>query len=137
MLRVPNKALNRLSRLSRRYIMVIKRVARAPRAADSVGVAMPSVMAPTAATNIPVGFISAVINQEFGMNFNEYVNHYRVEYVKELIGNPEAVDLSLKTLASQSGFISMNAFSNAFSKREGCMPMEYIRMQKRISGKKP
>ncbi len=100
----------------------------------TAGYGLPSM---SAATNIPVGFISAVINQEFGMNFNEYVNHYRVEYVKELIGNPEAVDLSLKTLASQSGFISMNAFSNAFSKREGCMPMEYIRMQKRISGKKP
>lgn len=90
----------------------------------------------SAATNIPVDFVSAVINQEFGMNFNEYVNHCRVEYVKELIGNPEAVDLTVETLAKQSGFSSIHAFSNAFSKQEGSSPLEYIRIQERISGKR-
>jgi AraC-like DNA-binding protein len=91
----------------------------------------------SAATNIPVGFVSSVINQEYGMNFNEYVNHCRVEYVKDLIGNPETVDLTMETLARSSGFSSIHAFSNAFSKQEGSAPLEYIRIQQRISGKKP
>lgn len=116
------------------YLSVIVAELKKNKPFRKAGYGLPDI---SAATNIPVYLVSAVINQEFGMNFNEYVNHCRVEYVKELIGNPEVVDLTVETLAKRSGFSSIHAFSNAFSKQEGSTPLEYIRIQQRISGKRP
>lgn len=76
---------------------------------------------------IPYPYLSQVINQEYGMNFNELINRYRVDYVKELLTQPDSHQYTFEALASQAGFSSRATFSRAFSRFEGCTPSVYLK----------
>lgn len=76
---------------------------------------------------IPYSYLSQVINQEYGMNFNELINSYRVNYVKELLTQPVAGQYTFEALAAQAGFSSRATFSRSFSRFEGCTPSEYLK----------
>jgi AraC-like DNA-binding protein len=77
--------------------------------------------------SIPYSHLSFVINHEYGMNFNELVNSFRVTYVKKLMQEPGAHTFTLEALAEQSGFSSRATFSRAFSRFAGCTPSEFFR----------
>ena len=77
--------------------------------------------------SIPYSHLSYVINHEYGMNFNELVNSFRVEYVKKLMQEPGAHTFTLEALAERSGFSSRATFSRAFSRFSGCTPSEFFR----------
>ena len=66
--------------------------------------------------------ISSVINRFSGMNFNQFLNRYRVEFAIELIKN----DLSLKmwNVSDLAGFANTNTFNSAFKKHKGKTPTE-------------
>lgn len=69
--------------------------------------------------------LSRIINEEFGVNFFDFVNHYRIKEVKSRIGNPEYKHLSLFGIALDSGFNSKSAFNRVFKKVTGITPSEY------------
>jgi len=69
--------------------------------------------------------LSAFLNHELGMNFNDYVNRHRVRYCEELIRKGDADKLNLKGLASKSGFHNRNTFTTAFKKFTGHTPSAY------------
>lgn len=77
--------------------------------------------------HIPYSYLSQVINQEYGMNFNEFINSYRVSYVKELLTRPDAHQYTFEALSSQAGFSSRATFSRAFSRFTGCTPSEFVK----------
>jgi AraC-like DNA-binding protein len=64
-------------------------------------------------------YISNVINKDFGVNFNDLVNGYRVEYAKDLIKNNRDEEFSLQSIAVESGFGSLSSFTRAFKKNTG------------------
>jgi AraC-like DNA-binding protein len=64
-------------------------------------------------------YISNLINQDFGMNFNDLINGYRVEYAKDLMKNSRNEELSMQAIASESGFGSLSSFTRAFKKNTG------------------
>jgi AraC-like DNA-binding protein len=70
--------------------------------------------------------ISRVINQEFDMNFNDYVNERRVESVIEKLRSGEHVETTLLGIALDSGFNSKTTFNRAFKKLTGATPKQYI-----------
>ncbi len=70
-------------------------------------------------------YVSKVINEEFKMNFNEFVNRYRVEEAKTLMENPENRFLTLEEIAEESGFGSLNSFSRIFKEITGKTPGKY------------
>lgn len=80
-----------------------------------------------ASTGIPYYYLSAVINQEYGWNFNEYINWFRVKHVKHLMDLPESNQYTLEGVAQMAGFGSRVSFSRAFNKFEGCTPTEYLK----------
>lgn len=59
------------------------------------------------------------------LNFNDFVNTYRVDKSIELINNNYLVKMNLKSLAIASGFNSHQTFFRAFKKVKGCTPTEY------------
>ncbi|MBW1657561.1 helix-turn-helix domain-containing protein [Flavobacterium quisquiliarum] len=78
-------------------------------------------------TGISVHLLSNLINSEFGLHFQDYVNLKRIEYFKEKINDPEWKDLSLEGMAWGSGFKSRTTCFRAFIKHTGKSPSEYFK----------
>ena len=70
-------------------------------------------------------YISRMINEEFKMNFNEFVNQYRVEEAKAILKNPKYRFSTLEEVAEISGFGSLNSFSRIFKEMTGKTPGKY------------
>jgi AraC-like DNA-binding protein len=71
--------------------------------------------------------LSWLINQKMNKNFNEFVNHYRVEHFKRLAGDPDNAHISLIGLAYESGFNSKTVFNTYFKKETGRTPSAYLK----------
>lgn len=70
-------------------------------------------------------YISRLINDEFGMNFNEFVNKYRVEEAKRLLSSKDSKQYTIDHIAEKSGFGSAASFSRVFKEVEGKTPGNY------------
>ena len=73
-----------------------------------------------------VALISKTINQGFKMNFNDFINTYRVEEVKKAFDNGEHKKTTLLGIAYDCGFNSKATFNRAFKKNAGFSPKEYL-----------
>lgn len=69
--------------------------------------------------------LSAFINEQYKMNFSEYMNYHRVEEVKRLLESARAEKYTLLTIANESGFSSKSSFNATFKKMTGLTPKEY------------
>ena len=69
--------------------------------------------------------ISKVINQGFQMNFNDLINFYRVEAVKEKLNAGEQKLQTLLGIAFDCGFNSKATFNRAFKKFATVSPKEW------------
>jgi AraC-like DNA-binding protein len=76
-------------------------------------------------TEIPSHILSQVINEQFGLNFFDFINQYRVNEFKEKIRNPEFSHFSLLGIAFECGFNSKSAFNRVFKKLTGITPTEF------------
>jgi AraC-like DNA-binding protein len=74
---------------------------------------------------IPYHQLSAFINQEYGKNFNELVNEYRVDHLVRMHGDdPGLKQYTLEALGQKVGFNSRVSFIAAVKKRTGKTPSE-------------
>ncbi|UBM61581.1 helix-turn-helix domain-containing protein [Candidatus Sulfidibacterium hydrothermale] len=64
-------------------------------------------------------YLSKLINSEFKMSFNDFVNRYRVEYAKDLLAQDKEAHYSLNYFSEQAGFGSLSSFLRAFKQQEG------------------
>lgn len=77
--------------------------------------------------DIPTYILSAFINQAFGKNFNEWVNEYRVNYLKGLLQqNPDYRKYTLEALGKLAGFNSRTTFIAAVKKTTRQTPSEFF-----------
>ncbi len=70
--------------------------------------------------------VSRVINQGFQMNFNDFINKYRVEAVVRMLQKGVYKNQTLLAIAFDCGFNSKSTFNRAFKKSISCSPKEYI-----------
>ncbi len=70
--------------------------------------------------------VSKVINQGFQLNFNDFINHHRVEAVKQKLQAGEQQNQTLLGIALDCGFNSKATFNRAFKKHTGLSPKEYM-----------
>lgn len=69
--------------------------------------------------------LSQVINEQFNLNFFDFVNQYRVEEFKQRIVNPNYESYSLLGIAFDCGFNSKSAFNRIFKKVTTLTPSQY------------
>lgn len=74
--------------------------------------------------------ISHAINQHFGKNFNEYVNHYRVEEAKERLQQEHT---PITVIAFEVGFSSIASFNRVFRQLHGMSPTQHRQQSQQIS----
>jgi AraC-like DNA-binding protein len=70
-------------------------------------------------------YISRLINLEFGMNFNEFVNQYRVKKAEKLLSLPENDSYTIDYIAEEVGFGNSNSFTRVFKDFKGITPGHY------------
>jgi AraC-like DNA-binding protein len=78
-------------------------------------------------TGINVPTLSALINKEYGMNFNDFINQRRINHFKVLLQQPHYQRWTLEAIANKAGFNSRTTFIRAFTKFEDCAPSEYLK----------
>ena len=68
-------------------------------------------------------YVSHIINEQMGCNFNLFVNNYRVQEAKRILCTKP--NLTLTEISEMSGFGSVNSFIRIFKSIENCTPTVY------------
>lgn len=69
--------------------------------------------------------LSGLINNNLGYNFSTYINHFRIEEIKEKLISEEHKKYTLQHIALSSGFKSKSSFNEIFKNLEGMTPSAY------------
>jgi len=69
--------------------------------------------------------LSFIINKGKGINFNDFINQYRVEYVKTQLIDPDKKHLTILAIAYDSGFNSKATFNRVFKRISGDSPSSF------------
>lgn len=69
--------------------------------------------------------LSALLNNGYGQNFNQFVNAYRVTLAKELLLSEKHAHLSILGIAFEAGFNSKTTFNTTFKKATGVSPSDW------------
>lgn len=69
--------------------------------------------------------LSQIINQHFQMSFYDFINSYRIELAKEMLGSSNFEHLSILGIAFECGFKSKSSFNRYFKKYTGVSPSEF------------
>ncbi|WP_165602239.1 helix-turn-helix domain-containing protein [Chryseobacterium artocarpi] len=89
----------------------------------------------SAETGINTKYLSEVINNNKGKNFNGYINELRINHIAYLLRtDPAYLNYKVSYLAEYTGFSSHGAFTNVFKSITGMSPNHYI--QEIIKNKK-
>ncbi len=68
---------------------------------------------------------SEIINQYAKKNFNDFINHYRIQEAKQLLLDGNRKHYTISSIAFDIGFSSLSSFNAAFKKFEGTTPSSY------------
>lgn len=69
--------------------------------------------------------LSRIINERFGVSFNNFLNRYRIEEAKTRLVDPAEKDRKVTDIMYDLGFYSKSTFNTAFRKFTGVSPSEY------------
>jgi len=78
-----------------------------------------------ARVGIHYNYLSRIINEKFGLSYNDYVNSYRIEEAKRMLADPENAGKNILDIAYDTGFYSKSVFNTAFKKMTGKTPSRY------------
>lgn len=77
-------------------------------------------------------YLSFVINEFKGKNFNTYLNNLRIRYIThELYHNPKFLEYTIEGLAEKCGITSRQNFSDFFNDINGIRPTDFIKQRKK------
>jgi tetratricopeptide (TPR) repeat protein len=67
-------------------------------------------------------YLSQLINNNTKLNFNNFINKYRIEFALNMLSEPKYYNLSIEGIAQSAGFHSKSTFNNAFKNLIGITP---------------
>jgi len=77
-------------------------------------------------------YLSQVINEQKGMNFNKYLGDLRIRYITRLLFDKNIyLNYTIETLAKECGIASRQNFSDLFFEINGIRPTDFIRNRKK------
>jgi adenylate cyclase len=71
--------------------------------------------------------LSWLLNETIGKNFNEFINHFRIERFKTISKDPKNSNLTIEGLSYDSGFNSKTVFNTYFKKETGLTPKQFLK----------
>ncbi len=71
-------------------------------------------------------YVSSIINEDYGMNFIVFVNHYRIKEAQKIMQDPQG-EKSITVIAEAVGFKSHSSFVEFFKRFTGMNPSEFRR----------
>ncbi|MCK0156303.1 helix-turn-helix domain-containing protein [Cellulophaga sp. F20128] len=74
---------------------------------------------------VSANHLSMLLNDAIGKNFYDYVNHFRVEEVKQRLTNPNYSKQTISSIGGDCGFNSKSAFNRIFKNSTGKTPSQY------------
>ena len=74
---------------------------------------------------IHYNYVSRIINEKYGLSYNDYINKLRIEEVTKRFSNPKFKDKTVLEIMYETGFYSKSVFNTAFKKFTGMTPSEY------------
>ena len=77
-------------------------------------------------------YVSVVLREAFGMNYNQLVNHLRIEEAKALLHDPEMRQLRMEDVGDMVGLLTRQSFQLTFSRMVGMTPLQYRNHERRI-----
>ncbi len=78
------------------------------------------------ALNSSSNSISQVINTSTGLNFNDFINTYRIDLSKKRLKDPAYQHLTIEAIGNSVGFRSRSSFYNAFKKHVKMSPKAFL-----------
>ncbi len=69
--------------------------------------------------------LSQTINEQLNQNFIDFINTYRIEEAKRMLGDPAKKHYSILAVSEEVGFNSKSAFNTAFKKHANMTPSEF------------
>jgi len=69
--------------------------------------------------------LSRIINERFGLSYNDFINKYRIEEAKRKLAARKEKGNTVLDIAYSTGFYSKSVFNAAFKKFTGMTPTEY------------
>jgi len=69
--------------------------------------------------------LSRIINERFGLSYNDFINKYRIEEARKRLTSTEEKESTVLDIAYSTGFYSKSVFNAAFKKFTGMTPTEY------------
>jgi ligand-binding sensor domain-containing protein/AraC-like DNA-binding protein len=69
--------------------------------------------------------LSRIINERFGLSYNDFINKYRIEEARKRLTSAEEKESMVLDIAYSTGFYSKSVFNAAFKKFTGMTPTEY------------
>jgi ligand-binding sensor domain-containing protein/AraC-like DNA-binding protein len=80
---------------------------------------------------IHYNYLSRIINEKFGLSYNDYVNGYRIEEARRMLADPANAGKTILDIAYDTGFYSKSVFNTAFKKITGTTPSQYRKQSAR------
>jgi AraC-like DNA-binding protein len=76
--------------------------------------------------NTNSSLLSKIINEGYGLNFNDFINKYRIEAVIKALKSGNHSTHTLQGIAENCGFKSKATFNRAFKKHTEMSPTDYL-----------
>jgi len=78
--------------------------------------------------DIPVKYLSQIINENFNQNFFDFINSYRIEEAKNILLNSQENKKTVLEILYEVGFNSKSVFNTAFKKNTGLTPTQFKKL---------
>lgn len=74
-------------------------------------------------------YLSQIINEKFDVNFNNFINKYRVKEAQQMLLKDSNKAFTIESIANSAGFHSKSSFNTAFKKFTGLTPSDFVRIK--------